>query len=153
MGFSFWDTRVDNHMVGPQILANWSHRRDRIGFDLNGRMMFAYNVQNFDQDVALGEDLIPGQYNRSLYLTPTVADHGKQENFFSPTIELRAQASYHLTSALALKLGYTAIFVDNISRSANQVRYELPRMGFRDDQAGEQYIFINGVNAGAELTF
>lgn len=153
MGLSFWDTQVTNNLVGPQIMANWNHRRDRIGLDVNGRMMFAYNIQNFDQDVALGQDLIPGQYNRSIYLTSTVADHGKQEDFFSPTVELRAQASYQITTALALKLGYTAIFMDNISRAAQQVRYELPRMGFREDQAGEQYIFINGVNMGVEAVF
>ena len=58
-----------------------------------------------------------------------------------------------MTSAIALQLGYTAIFVDNISRSANQVRYELPRMGFRDDQAGKQEIFINGANFGFDAVY
>jgi hypothetical protein len=115
--------------------------------------MFAYNIQNFDQDTGIATDAVPGQYNRGLYLVPTVSDHGKQEEFFSPTAELRAQASYRLTSVLALKLGYTAIFVDNISRSANNVRYELPRLGFREEQAGKQEIFINGVNVGVEATF
>ena len=153
MGLSFWETRVDNNVVGPQVAANWTHRRQRVKVDLGGRFLFGYNIQNFDQDVSLGEDLIPGQHNRGLYFVPTVADHGKQENFFSPTAELRAQASYQLTGALALKLGYTAIFVDNISRSANQVRYELPRMGFRHDQAGRQEILINGANAGFELVY
>jgi hypothetical protein len=153
MGLSSWDTQVDNNLVGPQITANWIHRRHRMQFDVNGRLMFAANVQNFDQDVAWGQDLIPGQYNRSLFAVATVADHGKQENTFSPLVELRAQGSYRITSALSLKLGYTAIFIDNISRSANQVRYELPRFGFRDDQAGKQEILINGVNGGFELVF
>ncbi|RIK84456.1 MAG: hypothetical protein DCC67_04935 [Planctomycetota bacterium] len=153
MGFSFWDTRVDNNIVGPQIMANWTHRRQRVILDVGGRFLFGYNVQNFDQDASLGEDLIPGQYNRPLYFPAMVSDHGKQENFFSPTGEFRAQASYQLTTALALKLGYTAIFVDNISRSANNVRYELPAMGFHEDQAGKQYILTNGLNVGMEATF
>jgi hypothetical protein len=153
MGFSTWENMVDNNLVGPQISANWTHTRHRLQYNMAGRFMFAYNAQNFDQNVSWGEDLVPGQYNRGLYAVSTVSDHGKQENFFSPTVELRAQASYRLTSALSLKLGYTAIFVDNISRSANQIRYELPRFGFRDDQAGKQEIFINGVNMGAELVF
>ena len=166
IGDSFWDTRVDNNLVGPQITANWMHRRHRLQLDVNGRFMFAANVQNFDQDVALGgapllggviplpdQSLLPGQYNRPLFFGPTVADHGKQENTFSPLVEFRAQGSYRLTSALSLKLGYTAIFIDNISRSANQVKYELPRMGFRNEQAGKQEILINGVNGGFELVF
>jgi hypothetical protein len=153
MGFSTWDTKIDNNLVGPQIQATWTHQRNRLQLALDGRFLFGTNIQNFNQDVSLGEDLIPGQLNRGLYFVATVADHGKQEIFFSPTAELRAQASYKITKAIAAKLGYTAIFVDNISRSANQVRYELPRMGFRDDQAGEQHIFMNGVDFGFELVY
>lgn len=153
LGLSFWDTRVDNHLVGPQITANWTHRRKRISLDVGSRFLFGYNIQNFDQTAALGQDLVPGQFNRPLYFPATVTDHSKQENFFSPTVELRVQAAYQLTSAIALKLGYTAIFIDNISRSAQQVRYTLPDMGFVDEQAGEQNIFINGVNFGAEAVF
>ncbi|MBA3483204.1 MAG: hypothetical protein H0T51_15455, partial [Pirellulales bacterium] len=132
IGDSFWNTQVDNNLVGPQITAKWTHQRHRFGLNVNGRFMFAANIQNFDQDVALGgapvdpfsglpfieESLLPGQYNRPLYFPTTVADHGKQENTFSPLAELRVQGNYRLTSALSLKLGYTAIFVDNISRSA-----------------------------------
>jgi hypothetical protein len=120
---------------------------------LDGRFLFGTNIQNFNKYVSLGQDLIPGQLNRGLYFVSTVADHGKQEIFFSPTAELRAGATYKITQSIAAKLGYTAIFVDNISRSANQVRYELPRMGFRDDQAGEQHIFTNGVDFGFELVY
>jgi hypothetical protein len=153
MGDSFWDTFIDNNLVGPQISADWTHQRHRMQYLVGGRFMAAYNIQNFDQDVGIAQDAVPGQYNRGLYLVPTVADHGKQEDFFSPTVEFRAQASYQITRALAFKLGYTAVFVDNISRSANNVRYELPRLGFREDQAGKQEIFINGVNIGAELIY
>ncbi len=97
--------------------------------------------------------MIPGQLNRPLFFPPTYAVHGQQENFFSPVAEMRVQASYQLTSAIALRLGYTAIFVDNISRAAAQVKYELPQMGFRDGQAGKQEILINGVNFGAEAVY
>jgi hypothetical protein len=114
--------------------------------------MFAYNVQNFEQDVALGQDLLPGQYNRPLYFNPTVANHGKQEEMFSPTVEFRAAANYQITRSLAFKLGYTAIFIDNIGRAAANVKYELPNMGFRDD-AGTQEILMNGVDVGFDLVF
>ena len=153
MGFSFWDTRVDNHIVGPQIEATWTYESHRWNFDVDGRFVFGADVQNFDQDAALGQDLVPGQYNRSIYFTPTVSDHGKQDIFFSPVAELRAESRYKFTKALAAKLGYTAIFADNISRATSQVRYELPRMGFRPDQAGAQTIFINGVDFGFELVY
>jgi len=153
LGASFWDTRVTNSLIGPQISAKWTHQRKRWNFDLGGRFLFAYNVQDFEQNVALGRDLVPGQYNRPLYMVTTVADHGKQENDFSPTAELRADLNYQLTRSVALRIGYTALFIDNVSRAASQVRYELPRMGFLDDQAGKQEVFINGANFGFDVNF
>jgi hypothetical protein len=152
MGTSFWDTSVMNNLVGPQVLLNWVSQHKRLKLDLGSRCMFAYNIQNLQQEVSLGEDLLPGQYNRPLYMGPTVANHGKQEEEFSPVVELRAQASYQITRALAARLGYTATFVDNIRRASAQVKYELPNMGFRDEEI-TQDIFINGVNFGCDVVY
>jgi len=153
LGNSFWNTTIFNHMVGPQIGFKWLHQRHRFLIDWDNRLMFGYNIQDFEQIASLGEDLVPGQYNRPLYFPATYSVHGKQENEFSPVAEMRVQASYQITSNIALRLGYTAIFVDNISRSSSQVRYELPRMGFREDQVGKQNIFINGANFGFEAVY
>jgi len=153
LGDSFWDTRVTNSLIGPQISAKWTHQRKRWNLDVGGRFMFAYNVQDFEQNTALGRNLVPGQYNRPLYMVTTVTDHGKQENDFSPTAELRADLNYQLTRSVALRLGYTGMFIDNVSRAASQVRYELPRMGFIDGQAGKQNVFINGANFGFDVNF
>lgn len=152
LGDSFWDTNIENNIVGPQIAMNWLHQRGRIQYDLNGRFLFGYNIQNMRQTVGLGEDLVYAQHNHPLNFHPTYANHGRQEEDFSPVIELRAGASYQLTKAVAIKLGYTGTFVDNIRRASQHVKYELPRMGFRDD-AGTQHIFVNGVNGGVEMVY
>jgi hypothetical protein len=83
---------------------------------------------------------------------PTVSSHGQQDNDFSPTAEMRVNGSYQISRAIALNLGYTATFVDNIRRAAQQVKYELPNMGFREG-AGTQEIFINGVNFGFDVVY
>ncbi|MEQ8208714.1 MAG: BBP7 family outer membrane beta-barrel protein [Lacipirellulaceae bacterium] len=152
LGDSFWDTSIVNNIVGPQIALAYKSQRGRFLFDFNGRFMFGYNIQNMDQTAALGEDLIPGQHNHPLYFPPTVSNHGRQEEDFAPLVEIRANASYQVTKALALKLGYTGTFVDNIRRASQHVRYRLPDMGFRDD-AGTQNIFVNGVNGGFEVVY
>jgi hypothetical protein len=152
MGQSFWDTRIDNNLVGPQISLKWMHQKNRFRLDWSGRFMFAYNIMNMEQDAALGQDLVPGQYNRSWYMGPTVSSHGQQDNDFSPTAEMRVNGSYQISRAIALNLGYTATFVDNIRRAAQQVKYELPNMGFREG-AGTQEIFINGVNFGFDVVY
>lgn len=152
LGTSFWDTQIENNIVGPQVGMKWMHQRRRWQFDWSGRFLFGYNIENMSQTAALGQDLITGMHNKPLYFPPTYATHGKQEEDFSPVAEMRVQASYQVTSSIALKLGYNATFVDNIRRAAQHVKYELPNMGFRDG-AGTQDIFINGVNFGFDVVY
>ena len=151
LGTSFWDTRIDNNMVGPQVALRWLHQRGRVRWDWGGRCLFGYNISNWEQTAALGEDLIPGQHNHPLYFSPTYSTHGKRDDDFSPVVEMRVQASYQLTGSIAAKLGYNALFIDNIRRAANQVDYTLPNMGFID--GGTQDIFINGATFGFEVVY
>jgi hypothetical protein len=152
-GRSYTDTQVENQIVGPQIRAKWTHQRGRFGFDLDGRFVAGYNVQDINQEGGIGENLRPGGLNSLLHGQPTYFARGQQENFFSPLTEMRVEGSYQLTSAFALKLGYTAMHMDNISRASQIVRYRLPDMGIRQDQVGKQDIFINGVDFGIEAVY
>jgi hypothetical protein len=145
------NTDVDNQLVGPQIYARYTKQQHRLQYGIGSRFMFGYNVQDLDQNGVLGENVLPGGFNQSVALQPTAFNYGAQENDFSPVVELRADASYRLTDAIALKLGYTAVFADNITRAASVTRWRLPDMGF--NEAGQQHIFMNGVDAGFELTY
>ncbi len=151
LGDSFWDTNIANNMVGPQIALKWAQQNGRMRYDFSGRFLAAYNIQHFEQEYALGEDLIPGQANHPLYFGPTYGNHRKRQLEFSPVVEIRAQASYSLTSSIAVRLGYNAQFIDSVRRAAQHVKYELPNMGFID--GGRQDIFINGVNLGFDVVY
>jgi hypothetical protein len=97
----------------------------------------------------LGFELNPGGLNKPVIMQPTYFDYGRRDLVFAPVGEFRAEASYQLTSALELKLGYTFTFIDGISRGGQLVDYVLPDMGLLE--GGHQEIFINGVNVGLEL--
>jgi hypothetical protein len=148
---NFVNTDVDNQIVGPQIYARYTKQVNRLQLGASGRFVFGYNIQDFDQVGVIGENLTPGDLNQPGVLQPTGFRYGKQENDFSPLAELRVDATYKLTGALAVKLGYTAIFVDNISRAASVTRWLLPDMGFRE--GGQQEILINGADMGFELVY
>lgn len=150
-GLTTIDTRIDNQIVGPQARLKWSHQRGKFNWTATGSILFGYNIQDYDQDVQFGQELIPGGLNRPLYGMPEVSAHGKQDNEFSPVAELRVNCAYQLTSAVALNLGYNAMLVDNIRRATQQVNYTLPSVGFRD--GGTQEIFINGVNFGFDVVY
>jgi hypothetical protein len=144
------NTDVDNQIVGPQIFARYTKQQHRLGYGIGGRFMFGYNIQDLDQNGVLGENVLPGGLNQPNF-QPTAFNYGRQDNDFAPVVELRADANYRLTDAIALKLGYTAVFADNITRAASVTRWRLPDMGF--NESGEQHILINGVDAGFELTY
>jgi Putative beta barrel porin-7 (BBP7) len=149
LGDSFWETSFTNQIVGPQLAFHWANQRQRWRLTADGRVMWGYNVADWDQTGLMGEELIPGATNRPLYARPTAFAKGLREQEFSPVAELRLQTSYHVTNAFALKLGLTSQFVGNIRRAAPSVHYRLPDMGYRD--AGNQEILINGIDFGVEF--
>lgn len=151
LGRTYQSTRADNQIVGPQIRAKWLHQRGRFSFGLDGRCLFGYNIVDTSQRGMLFEDALPGAVNRPISAQPTSIAYGRQDNFFSPVAEMRVEGRYQLTSAFALRLGYTGIFVDNISRSSQLVRYRLPDLGLLE--GGKQNIFINGADAGIEAVY
>ncbi|MEQ8210476.1 MAG: BBP7 family outer membrane beta-barrel protein [Lacipirellulaceae bacterium] len=152
LGESFWYTRVVNNLVGPQITLNYKTSLKQLLFDFSGCLFLGYNLQDMTQRSAMGEDLIPGQHNHPLYFGPTITNHEKIEEDFAPLLELRATASYQFTDRIALKLTYTGTFVDNIRRASEQVRYQLPDMGFREE-ASTQRATINNLFAGFEAVY
>lgn len=151
LGRSFWNTSFTNQVVGPQIGASWTNQRQRWMVGADTKFLFGYNVADWAQDGIMGEELIPGALNRPLYARPTAFSHGLQETGFSPIGELRMRASYFLTKAFTLNVGYTGMYVGNIHRAATSVRYSLPDMGY--SKAGTQDVLINGVDFGIEFVY
>ncbi len=151
LGRTFSNTRVDNNIVGPQVRAKWVNQRQRWRLSSTASFLFGYNTQNWSQENGIGAELVPGGLNRPLYAQPTYSEHGLTFNQFSPVGELRLEAAYYVTQAVALKLGYTGMYVGNIRRAATSVRYYLPDMGFHN--SGNQELISNGVDAGIEFVY
>jgi hypothetical protein len=149
LGGSFWDTSIDNQIVGPQVALKWTNRRQRWSINTDVRFLFGYNVQDWAQTAGMGTDLIPSATNRPLFARATYTSTGQRTSEFSPVGELRVEASYHLTKSFALKAGYSGMYVGNVRRAATSVRYYLPTMGFVD--SGTQDLVTNGFNVGVEF--
>jgi hypothetical protein len=151
LGRTFSDTWLDNNIVGPQVSAKWINQRQRWRLSADSKFTFGYNTQNWRQENGIGAELVPGAVNRPLYAQPTYSAQGLRLDSFSPVGELRLESAYYLTQALALKVGYTGMYVGNIRRAATSVRYYLPDMGFRD--SGKQELISNGVDVGVEFVY
>lgn len=151
LGMCNWDTQIINNIVGPQVALRWTNTRGRWSANVNGRFTFGYNVSNWDQDGFIGEDLIAGRLNHPLYLKSHSFKYGRRENDFSPIAEMRMEIAYHFTKSVALKGGWTGMYVGNIYRASTHVRYQIPNMGFL--LGNTENVIINGVNGGIEFNY
>ena len=88
--------------------------------------------------------------NRPATITRMSARSSSFDEEFSPTAEFRLQASYYLTKAFALKVGYTALYVDSVSRASNRVEWSLPTYGILQNNTSE-YVLANGLSFGIEM--
>lgn len=151
LGDTFFDTWMNNQIVGPQVRAAWTNQRQRWRFKADTRFMFGYNIQNWHQENGVGMSLVPGATNRPLYAQPTYSTHGVRKDNFAPVGELRLETAYYLTQNLTLKLGYTGMYLGNIRRAATSVKYYLPDMGYQE--SGTQDFISNGADFGIEFVY
>jgi hypothetical protein len=165
LGRSNWDTRATNNLVGPQLGGRFFNKRGRWTLQAECRFLAGYNIRDIKQEGKIGgwdvvptetpgtvlnrNGLVPSANNRPLYLNPTDFRWKHTEDQFSPVGELRVEAAYQLTKAVALKVGWTGLFVGNLARASTSVRYHLPNMGILAND--HQDVFSNGVNFGVEI--
>lgn len=151
LGRTLADTEAQNSIFGPQIRGSWTSQHGRWSTTIDGRCLLGYNVQDIDQNGLIGSALAPGKVNRSLTGQPHAVRYGRTDNDFSPVIEFRAETKYQITSSIAARLGYTAMFIDNITRSSQVMNWSLPDLGILE--GGQQDIFINGANVGFDVVY
>lgn len=151
LGYSHWYTSIVNNLIGPQVSLRWQNQRGRWSTSVQGRGMLGYNISNWKQNGGIGLNLVRGHYNQPLYLNPTSFEHGQSRGDLSPLAELRLDASYQISKAVAFRVGYTGFFVANIRRAHSGVKYYLPTMGFRE--GNRETVFVNGANFGFEVNY
>jgi len=69
---------------------------------------------------------------------------------FSPIVELRMQSSFQLTRAIAVRAGYSAIYMDGLARASSMVDYQLEGMGILDEE-NTQDVTMHGFTFGIEV--
>jgi hypothetical protein len=157
---SFWDSQVDNNLIGPQITGRYSNRRGHWNFVAEGRIFAAYNFQNVKLRGQLGGNIPngvvqdPGGTVMGLVQNmPANLDNSNFEHFarfeeFAPGGELRIESTYAISKAVALKVGWTGIYSVGTARAANMVVYQVPHLGISNDN--HESWLTHGVNFGVE---
>ena len=146
---SYWDTKAENHVVGPELGIRYSKQHGRLSFSTEGRFVAGFNSQNLRMQGTLGTELDPpgGQY-QPLLMGPTAFNHSQFEVEFSPVVELRAELHYQLTRAFSIRGGWTGMWMDNIARASTSIEYRMPDFALAADN---ESVFIHGLTLGIEF--
>lgn len=147
LGRTSVDHETDNQFVGPSVGLRWRRDHGNWDFSLDTQVTLSYNIVDHRQNGIFGEELIPGALNRPINGRTYTSVDSKHEDDFSPMAELRAEARYKITKALAVTVGYKAKFIDNIQRSSDAVVYS-NEWGINSKKSD---VFINGVTFGVEF--
>ncbi len=140
------DTTARNQIAGPEIGARYYQQFGRLAVSADGRFMAGINSQDirqygmFNGDLGLSPILFPAQAFAS-------SDH---KTTFTPLAELKLEGHLQLTRLLALKVGWTGIYMGGIARTADMVNYTVPQMSINSAN-NHQTVFMQGVNVGLEL--
>lgn len=162
---SFWATRAQNNIFGPQIGFRWANQRGHWITSIEGRFMAGTNFQSVHQTTNLGTQVVNNialfggtagtTVNTATILPLSFQGLGTNTHAsaytFSPVGELRVQGVYAFTSTVGLKIGYTALFLDNITRASNRVDYSSPNLIGITTGGIHQIFWAQGINVGLEF--
>lgn len=151
---SNWNMRIFNNLVGPEVGLRWFRQQGRWVVSLEPRFLAAANFQNALLKSNTGTNRVANAGTDSNlingYRGLGVNTH-QYTTTFSPVGELRLNASFQATSNIGIKVGYTGMYVGNISRASNRINYDGPNLVDILDGNFHQTFFINGINFGVEI--
>lgn len=148
MGTTDRNTDAANDVVGPQAGLMWRRSRGPWTVRLQGTALAGYNFGNIRQSGTVVPEFIPGARNRPLYSEPSSYSYYDSASRFSPSGELLAETTWQLTDALALRLWWSGLVVENVVFTDDRVVDALPNFGLRDP--GNQRLFVHNLFCGLE---
>jgi hypothetical protein len=106
LGRASWLSSLDNRTMGLQMGVSWTRRWRMLQLQSNASASVNYNLIAAKHTLAIGEDLVPGQYNRPLYVGLSEWTHEVSDDAFSPLAELGVRGSCFLSRDLQLYVGF-----------------------------------------------
>ncbi len=148
---SNWNTEAENHIIGPQVGIRYFKQSGRWVLSSEGRFLAGFNSQNIRHLGTLGTGLNPpGTFPAPENMDTTSFNHSDHLREWSPTVEVRAELRYALTSAISFRAGWTGIWIDGLARASNMIDYTAPSMGLLP-QHNRQDAFLNGFTIGVDV--
>lgn len=142
---------ISNTIVGPSLGFNLCRRLGPWRFEGLLDATFGVNFMRGEQvsEIATNATMNQQSANSPVNLSPSAASSVKESEEFAPIIEWRVGVAYNLSRLLALRFGYTGMYVDGISRAGSATEYTLPSFGLGLD--GDDHLNFNAITFGLDL--
>ena len=149
LGSMFANTLIASQKLGPYL--GLTCRTEQRGWQINLGWMLqgAFNLMDASQEGKIGEDLVPGQYNRPLFMPQSVFAHSDSDNMETVYGELRACASRRLNQLITLNVGCSGFYIGDTRSASDSVSWTLPNMGLVDN--GTQDALIGTAYTSLEI--
>ena len=168
---SFWLTKAENHIIGPQIGGRWSRQSGRWTLSAEGRFLAGLNMQNIRNQGVLGSDLgrgVPYAFDTlvlpssqtlvgypyvPLLRNPYSFDHTAHIQQWSPGGDLRLELAVALTQSVSVKVGWSGMWLGGIARASAVPDYTISDQSVMDINRSKnnQGVFVNGLNVGLSI--
>ena len=146
---------ADNNMIGPGFGARWFKQCCRWTFAANAKFAPTVNFQAVRMRSTISS------HNRSVLFFSGQDDNAQIQNQnagndsfhayeFSPIGELRLNLSYQLTRAIAVRGGWSGMYIGGLARPSNMIIYELPNSHILKSNNYDD-AFMQGINVGIEI--
>jgi putative beta barrel porin BBP7 len=149
IGASYWHTEAENHVIGPQLGFVLLRNRGPWSIRLQATATAGFNYGDVQQNGSIGQRLIPGALNQSLFGRPTTFRHVDAHDEVSPSGELRFEASYRLTQNVSFAVTWSGIAIHNALLVEDRIRDFQPDAGLADP--GNQQIFVHNLFCGVNV--
>ena len=142
-------SQAENRVYVPQIGFRAELNSRWVSFGVEPK--FGLGVNTYNDNVTVRQLRSPGD--------PTVSSDEREE-ILSAAGELNIYGRFHPRENITLSVGYTLMFIDNISRPHSSIYYDDP--GIQNSQTQDSLIRVNpsfelmyfeGINVGAEIRF
>jgi hypothetical protein len=158
IGDSFWNTKVENRIIGPQVGLRWFRTDGRWTFSTESRAMLMFNFETVDQTYSFGSRLSQNigrgtdpstagsQFIRSRFdrFVPREGVNTEHACEIGALVELSAQSSFALTRYLNLEFGVRGMCIDGLGRPPAMVTYTFPTLGINMDNNHQRVLALGG---------
>jgi hypothetical protein len=138
-----------NRIPGMHLGINWSIAREKWQLTAGGFVQAGRYLGNTFVTSSIGQDLMPGQYNRPLYAQPTSSVDNVDDEFATILSVMRLQASRVLNENVSIHLGCSGNYVGDVRYATDSLNLQLPRPVITD--SATQDLFITTVYTSLEF--